>query len=82
MKILSGAFTATLLLGLAACGGEPGLWENTSKSEYAPYCTIEFCDSIETQAEPECTCPCEDDSDDDCVGDDCPSGGGDDDRRV
>jgi hypothetical protein len=55
------------------------LWENTQKSEYAPYCTIEFCDSIETQAEPECTCPCEDDSDDDCVGEDCPDGGGGDD---
>ena len=67
--------TITLLLsGLVACGDEkPGLWANTSASEYASYCTIEFCDAIETSAEPECTCPCEDDGD---WGDDDDGGGG------
>lgn len=75
----------TLLLGFAACGDEtPGLWANTSSSDYASYCTIEFCDAIETSAEPECTCPCKDDSDHgddedggDCTGPECPDGGGD-----
>jgi hypothetical protein len=72
MKILF-ASSALLLLALAACHEEPGLWANTSTNEYAIYCTIEFCDQIETSAEPECTCPCQDDS---CVGEGCDSGGG------
>lgn len=70
---ISLTLTLTLLVGLGACGDEPGLWENTSKSEYAVYCTIEFCDAIETSAEPECTCPCVDDGDG-CTGDNCPGG--------
>src|SRR5688500_7780641 len=91
MSKLSRTFAFTLLLsGLVACGDEkPGLWANTSASEYASYCTIEFCDAIETAAEPECTCPCEDDGDwgddddgggggDECTGDNCPPGGGED----
>ena len=72
MKVLF-AVPALLLLVLAACHEEPGLWANTSTSDYAVYCTIEFCDQIETSAEPECTCPCNDDS---CSGDDCDGGGG------
>ncbi len=65
------------LFALAACNqGEPGLWENTSKSEYATYCDIQYCDDIETSVKPECTCPCKDDSDD-CMGDGCDDGGGD-----
>jgi hypothetical protein len=66
-----------LLVGLVACyEDKPGLWENTSQSEYELYCTIEFCDQIETSAQPECRCPCKDDSDDDCTGEGCGDGGG------
>jgi hypothetical protein len=79
MTNLSRPFALTILLaGLVACNDKDGLWENTSQSEYELYCTIEFCDAIETSAEPECRCPCEDDGDhgDDCTGPDCPDGGG------
>jgi hypothetical protein len=62
-----------LVLGLTACRNDDGLWANTSSSEYASYCTIEFCDQIETSVKPECTCPCNDDS---CTGSDCDGGGG------
>jgi|SRR5687768_8225937 len=62
-----------ILVGFVACEGEPGLWENTQKSDYEPYCTIEYCDMIEQSAEPECRCPCKDDSD---LGDDDGDGGG------
>ena len=61
-----------LLVGFTACEDEPGLWVNTQKSDYEPYCTIEFCDQIETQVEPECRCPCKDDGD---FGDDGGDGG-------
>lgn len=81
MITLSRILALALLLGLGACGNSnDGLWANTSSAEYESYCTIEFCDAIETSAEPECTCPCQDDSDDDppappmdsCTGGDCP----------
>src|SRR5688572_14720940 len=75
MTTLARALALTLLLPLVACNQNPGLWENTSSDDYAVYCNIEFCDAIETSAEPECACPCEDDSDG-CTGDNCPSGGG------
>lgn len=76
MIALSRILALTLLVGFTACSDDPGLWQNTQKSDYAPYCTIEFCDSIETSALPECTCPCGDDSDG-CTGTECPGGGGD-----
>jgi hypothetical protein len=79
MTNLSRSFALTILLaGLAACSEKDGLWENTSTAEYEVYCTIEFCDAIETSAEPECRCPCEDDGDwgDDCTGEGCDDGGG------
>lgn len=58
MTTLLRLLALTFVLGVAACGEpEPGLWANTTTSEYASYCTIEFCDQIETSVEPECICP-------------------------
>ena len=77
MSTVSRFLILMVFLGLAACSSTPevttGLWANTSSEDYAPYCTIEYCDEIETSTKPECTCPCTDDSDG-CEGPNCAEG--------
>jgi hypothetical protein len=76
MMTLSRFLILTVSLGAAACSDSPpGLWANTSTADYAIYCTIEVCDTIERSVEPECSCPCSDDGDG-CSGAMCPGGGG------
>lgn len=78
MTSLSRILVLTVLFGFGACSDpEPGLWANTTTDDYEIYCTIEVCDEIETSVQPECSCPCSDDSDG-CTGPNCPGGGDDD----